>query len=179
MQRHVVPAALLLVILIVTCDMSNGQQATKKSPPVALDKQQQQQAMASPPSNTKPFTKVNAPSTAGAKSSNSVAGQQEQAQLYECVMCSKPAAGVVRAAAASASAQQAAVAALQAAGIQVTQLVSFWHVHYLDCNVREAFCLVLLPFSAQLLLVVPACCRCCIMPPQTQSVCSWQAGPPP
>jgi hypothetical protein len=46
---------------------------------------------------------------------------QEQTQLYECVMCSKPAAGVVRAAAASASAQQTAVAALQAAGIQVKE----------------------------------------------------------
>jgi hypothetical protein len=121
MQKHTAGVALCSVFMFTLCQLSAGQHAAKRSPPVALGRQQQQQqqAQAWPPSSTKPFTKLATPTASNNQSLSISTAQQEQAQLYECVMCSKPAAGVVRAAAASASAQQTVVAALQAAGIQV------------------------------------------------------------
>lgn len=126
MQRRICSSALLLVIISAVHVGIYAQQPAKKPPLVASGQQQkqQQQASAVPSASTKASSKLvdlNKPVKVTASSGQ---GQQEQAQLYECVLCSKPAAGGARAAAASASAQQQAVTALQAVGVQVSRVLA-------------------------------------------------------
>uniref|UniRef100_A0A383VQZ6 Uncharacterized protein n=1 Tax=Tetradesmus obliquus TaxID=3088 RepID=A0A383VQZ6_TETOB len=125
MQSRTCTFALLFVAFVAVCDCISAQQPTKKPPPVASgqqqkqQQQQQQQASTLPSASTKPSSKLVDLKQPVKITASSGQGQPEQAQLYECVLCSKPVGGGARAAAASASAQQQAVAALQAVGIQV------------------------------------------------------------
>ncbi|KAF6264899.1 hypothetical protein COO60DRAFT_1481361 [Scenedesmus sp. NREL 46B-D3] len=140
MQRYVFTVASLIVLL--AAHSCFGRQFAKKPPPLGYSQQQQQQqqhqhqhqhqhqqpqqqqqqrqqATIRQSNSTKPSNKPSPSVTAVTVAASKGPGQQELAQLYECVLCSKPAVGVARAAAASPSAQQQAVTALQTAGVQV------------------------------------------------------------
>lgn len=116
----IIRAFLVAVLLCASCTEGQKQQPMQQSTQTAL-KPALKTAANPARANVTPATGSMAgkPAYVPPPSVKQPTKQEPETGIYECVLCAKPAAGVMRAAATSAAAQQQAVTALQAAGLQV------------------------------------------------------------